>query len=372
MSDLVCQSCQNTYPLNAPVWRCDCGGLLDVRFEPEFDLERIGARAPSLWRYREALPIDADERIVSFGAGCTPLVEMEIAGRWVLAKHDYLFPTGSYKDRGAAILVSKAAEIGIRHVVEDSSGNAGCAIAAYCARAGIACDIYVPHSTSEAKLEQIRLYGGRLQKIPGPRESTAEAALEAAGDTYYASHSWNPFFFQGTKTFAFEVCEQLGWRAPDSVVVPVGNATLLLGCAIGFRELQAAGIIDRLPKLIGVQSAGCAPLTAAMATGSVRPESMTPEATLAEGIAIAEPVRGHEALAAVHESGGHSLSVGEEDIAQALRDAGRQGVYIEPTSAATLAGVRAYCESAPPDEVIVTTLTGSGLKSTDKAMKLLG
>lgn len=269
------------------------------------------------------------------------------------------------------MLVSKAAEIGVQHVVEDSSGNAGCAIAAYCARAGIACDIYVPEATSEAKLAQIRFYGARLHRIPGPREETARAALAAAEETYYASHSWNPFFFHGTKTFAFETCEQLGWRVPDTVVLPVGNGTLLLGCAIGFSELRVAGVIDALPKLVGVQAAACAPLAAAFDAGSNHPQAISPTTTLAEGIAIAEPVRGPDILAAVRETGGGFVRVEEDEIAEALRTVGRLGLYIEPTAAATVAGVRAYCATAPAGERIVTALTGTGLKSTGKMLKLM-
>jgi len=371
MNDLVCQECGNVFPLNAPVWRCECGGLLKVDSPVSFDIDRIASRPPNLWRYREALPIGSDEPVVSLGEGFTPLIEIDIGGRRVLAKLEYLFPTGSYKDRGAAVLVSKAVEIGVRHVVEDSSGNAGCAVAAYCARAGIACDIYVPEATSEAKLAQIRFYGARLHRIPGSREQTARAALAAAGHTYYASHSWNPFFFQGTKTFAFEVCEQLGWRAPDTVIVPVGNGTLLLGCSIGFRELRDAGVIDRLPRLVGVQASNCAPLAEAFDAREREPAPVNPEATLAEGIAIAEPVRGAEALAAVRESGGRFLRVGDDDTVAALREAGRMGLYIEPTAAATLAGVKAYCAAAPPAETIVTALTGSGLKSTDKMLQFV-
>jgi len=364
MGSLVCQDCGATAPLNASIWRCECGGLLNTDFAPHFDLERIASRPPNLWRYREALPIGSEESVVSFGEGFTPLVEIDVGGRSVLAKQDYLFPTGSYKDRGAAVLVSKAVELGVRHVVEDSSGNAGCAIAAYCARAEIACDIYVPEATSEAKLAQIRAYGARLHRVPGSREQTARAALEAAANTYYASHSWNPFFFQGTKTFAFEVCEQLGWRAPDTVILPVGNGTLLLGCDAGFRELRDAGVIDGRPKIVAVQAAGCAPLADAFDVGQNEPVPVSPGATLAEGIAIAEPVRGAECVAAVRGTRGCFVRVGDSDIADALRDAGRMGLYIEPTAAATLAGAQAYCATAAQDESIVVALTGSGLKST--------
>jgi threonine synthase len=259
MNNLICQRCGTAYSLEEPRWRCDCGGLLDIQFMPAFDLARIRQRPPTMWRYREAIPIREDRNIVSFHEGFTPLVEVGFNGKSILIKQDHLFPTGSFKDRGASVLVSKIKELGIGRVVEDSSGNAGCAIAAYCAKAKIECDIFVPESTAAAKLSQIQLSGARLHRIPGSREQTAEAALAAAQQHYYASHVWNPFFSHGTKTFAFEVCEQLGWQSPDSIVVPVGHGTLLLGLFIGFRELLGAGLVDRLPKIIGIQSANCAP-----------------------------------------------------------------------------------------------------------------
>ena len=230
---LYCRSCQEKYAIREPIWRCSCGGLLDLSNDVLFVKSDIQTNRNNLWRYQKALPVDSAS-IVSLGEGMTPLLKLEVMGREVLIKQDHLFPTGSYKDRGASVLVSQIKSLGIRRVVEDSSGNAGCAIAAYCARAGIACDIYVPADTSPAKLAQIESYNATLHKIPGSREDTAEAVMAAAQTHYYASHSWNPFFFQGTKTFAYEICEQLNWKAPDYVLLPVGNGTLLLGASIGF------------------------------------------------------------------------------------------------------------------------------------------
>lgn len=370
MDKLYCRECGKTYGLDEPVWHCTCGGLLDLQFTPQFDPDRIRTRPPTLWRYREALPIRQDGAVTSFGEGFTPLLPVELGGRRVLVKQDHLFPSGSYKDRGAAVLISKARELGIRHVVEDSSGNAGCAVAAYCARAGIACDIYVPESTSPGKLAQIEMYGARLIKVPGSREDTARAVWAAAQEHYYASHSWNPFFFQGTKTWAYEVCEQLGWQAPDTVILPAGNGTLLLGAFYGFQDLRRAGITNRLPKMIAVQSANCAPLYAAFEHGSGSPEKVVSRETLAEGIAIAEPVRGPQILAAVRETGGSFRAVGEAEIQQALVEMTRQGDYIEPTAAATIAAAKQYAGAAGEGEVVVTVFTGHGLKSTEKMLKL--
>ena len=372
MNHLSCTLCHTEYALDEPIWRCNCGGLLDIHFQPEFDKAKIEARGPGLWRYREAIPLQADANIVSFGEGFTPLVEVDFAGRPVWVKQDQLFPTGSYKDRGATVLISKARELGIRRVVEDSSGNAGCAIAAYCARAGIECSIFVPADTSPGKLAQIRLYGAELNLIPGSREDTANAVMQAAQADYYASHSWNPFFFQGTKTFAFEVCEQLGWRAPDALVLPVGNGTLLLGAAIGFRELLESGVTGRMPRLVAVQSENCAPLEQAFTQNLADVPKIHKRDTLAEGIAIAEPVRGMQIVDAVRHSGGTFITVSDAEIKQSLKDICRRGFYIEPTSAATTAGVSRYARQAGAGEVIVSVFTGHGLKSTEKMMALGG
>jgi threonine synthase len=370
MDGLICQRCDAAYPLKSPRWRCDCGGLLDIRFTPRLEPDVIQSRPPDLWRYRDALPLADHRACVSLGEGYTPLIRVTVSGRAIWIKQDHLFPTGSYKDRGAAVLISKARELGVERVVEDSSGNAGCAIAAYCARAGIACDIYVPAETSSNKLAQIAAYGARLHRVPGDREATARAAWEAAQTIYYASHSWNPFFFQGTKTFAYEVCEQLGWRAPDAVVLPVGNGTLLLGAYLGFDELRSAGIIERVPKLVAVQARACAPLWAMFVQGLAQVPPIQKGHTLAEGIAIAEPVRGMQIVAAVCRSGGHFVAVEEGQIVEALRAMGRQGYYIEPTAAATIAGLELYLQSAPQGELIVSVFTGHGLKATDKLITL--
>ncbi len=366
MSELVCTACQSTYPLDDPRWRCDCGGLLDIAFTPRFPLDKIAARKPGLWRYREAIPLPQGAEIVSFDEGFTPLLPVEVAGRTVLVKQDHLFPSGSYKDRGATVMISQAKHLGVPAVVEDSSGNAGCAVAAYCAKAGIACDIYVPESTSPGKLAQIQMYGAGLHRIPGSREDTSAAVTQAAQTTYYASHSWNPFFFHGTKTFAFEVCEQLGWKAPDTLILPAGNGTLLLGAAIGFDELLQAGVIERLPRLVAVQAEACAPLEEAFTAGQSVPAAIDKRDTLAEGIAIAEPVRGKQILQAVRKSDGAFVTVTEDEILSALKAMSRQGYYIEPTAAATIAGVARYLPETRPGEVIVSVFTGHGLKATEK------
>jgi len=371
MDQLICSNCSTTYALNEPIWRCtECGAILDLDFTPVFDLIKINGRPHNLWRYREAIPIKREASIVSFDEGFTPLLEVPFKGRPVWVKQDQLFPTGSYKDRGATVLITKMKELGIGSCVEDSSGNAGCAVAAYCARAGIACDIYVPHDTAQAKLAQIQLYGARLVRVPGSREDTAAAVMEAAQAWYYASHSWNPFFFQGTKTFAYEVCEQLGWRAPDVVILPAGNGTLLLGAQIGFMELHRAGLISQEPRLVAVQSEACAPLAQAWSQNLDKIPTIHKQDTLAEGITIATPIRGRQIVQAVRRSGGEFITVSDAEVKTMLKSLCARGYYIEPTAAAAAAGVEKYLAQHPRDELVVSVFTGSGLKATEKMLAL--
>jgi len=370
MEELICIDCQTRYPADQPRWRCDCGGLLDLIFEPVFDLQRIKNRPPNMWRYAEALPLTTPHP-VSLGESLTALLPVGLEGKTAWIKQDHLFPSGSYKDRGAAVMINKARELGIRSVVEDSSGNAGCAVAAYCAASGIDCEIFVPASTSPGKLAQIRMYGARLNLVPGSREDTSQAVWKAAQTNFYASHIWNPYFFHGTKTWAFEVCEQLGWRAPDSIVIPAGHGTLLLGAYIGFTELLQAGITQKIPRLIAVQTANCAPLYTAYKAGMEQPLPVQSKHTLAEGIAIAVPTRGKQILKAVRSSQGQFLAVSEEDILVALKEMSIKGFYIEPTSAAIIAGLKQYLQTSQSDELVVSVFTGHGLKSTEKILKIV-
>lgn len=370
MAGLFCGHCKREYSLDEVLWRCECGSVLDIEFEANFPIQEIMGRAPNLWRYRESIPLARDGNIISMGEGFTPMVEEDIDGVSVHLKLEYMFPTGSFKDRGASVLVSKMRELGVKDAIEDSSGNAGCAIAAYCAKGKIDCHIYVPDRAPVEKLTQIGMYGSSIERISGDREAVAAAALKTAEQGYYASHSWNPFFLQGTKTLAFEVCEQLNWRAPNTLIVPVGNGTLLLGAYIGFRDLLAGGIIDKMPRLIGVQAAPCSPLFQMFKGGLEDIPPITPGDTIAEGIAIAKPIRGGQIIEAIKESKGDIISVRDSQIQESLRMMGRVGYYIEPTSAVAIAGAKTYLKGATPGKTIVIPLTGTGLKATQKMMGL--
>ena len=374
MTEYICHACNRTYPIHTIRYKCDCGGVLNLKKEGNsFPLDEISGRSSTLWRYREAIPVDDDSSIVSLGEGMTPLLSFHDTESKHYLKLDFISPTGSYKDRGASVLISKLKELGIREVVEDSSGNAGAAIAAYCARAGIGCTIYCPASTSKGKLAQIGAYGARLKLIEGNRAATTETVLEAAETTYYASHNWNPFFLEGTKTVAFEIAEQLGWRAPDHVICPIGFGSVYLGLYIGFGELYAGGIVEKIPRLHGVQSAACSPIyTAYSGNGKIKRTPQT-YGTLAEGIAAEYPIRGEMILEARRETDGAFTIVSEEDIKAGVEVLAAKGVYVEPTSAVAERAFDRFVDEGiiGPGDTVVSILTGSGLKATDKLMKIM-
>jgi threonine synthase len=358
--DRFCPTDGTRVPAASLAWCCPaCRGPLDLDFAPTpAPLKSLAGRVNSLWRYAECLPLATPS--VSLGEGRTPLVELTDG---LSAKLDYLMPTLSFKDRGAVLLAELALRLGPSRVVADSSGNAGTAVAAYCARAGLPCTVYVPVGTSAKKLEQIDVHGARLRIVEGDREAAAAAAREAADEegVFYASHVYNPYFLHGTKTYVHELWEDLGGRLPDVLVVPVGNGTLLLGAALAVAELHAAGLIDRRPALYAVQSAAVAPLAHAWAEGADDLVGTTPMApTHAEGIAIPRPPRARQILRAVRDSGGRFLTVTEDQLRHAQRDLASRGLFVEATGVACWAAVR---EGALGTRTAVVPLCGAGLKS---------
>lgn len=359
MDTYVCPRCGRIYPIAENHWECECGSILEMEGIPVFDPARIDESQCSLWRYAHTLPLSDPGCRVSLGEGWTPLVPFDPADPNLLLKLEFTNPTGSYKDRGASVLISALKAAGVREVVEDSSGNAGAALAAYAARAGILCHIYVPASHSSPKLRQIRAYGADLVPVTGSRSDTTRAAIAAARQSYYASHAHSPLFVQGCKTMAYEIWEQLGRRVPAMAVTPIGQGSILLGLAYGFRDLVQAGLAERMPRLVGVQAEACAPLAKAFEHGLEVPEPVEAGETIAEGIKISAPVRGRELLSAVRESEGAILQVPDTEIARAQADLAHQGVYVEATSAVTLAGYRQLGNQGEA----VLILTGSGLKT---------
>lgn len=363
---LRCLHCQRRWPFEPTYWRCECGGVLEIVGGPSFDPARVAEGDHTIWRYREALPLPPGLAPVTLGEGWTPLVDGEWLGRPVRFKVESLNPTGSFKDRGAALLVAVLKGANVRQVVEDSSGNAGAALSAFAARAGLAARVFVPGHASPAKRAQIAVYGAEVVAVAGSRTDTTRAVLDAVdAGAVYASHAYSPLYAHGMKTIAFELWEQCRWSAPSSVVVPVGHGGLLLGLYLGFGELLSAGVIHSLPALFGVQAAACAPLARAWArdTGEIKP--IDEGETVAGGVRIAAPPWGARVLAAVRDSGGAVVAFSDEEILSAQRRLARQGFYVEPTSALPLAALEALGTRLGDSPVVV--LTGSGLKSPPKA-----
>ncbi|MFI8518568.1 threonine synthase [Streptomyces sp. NPDC085481] len=369
MTAYVCPRCQVHAPATALTWCCpECRGPWDLEFtSAPVPLASLASRVNSLWRYEEALPLATEIPHVTLGEGRTPLVPLvplSSSGTGaVSAKLDFLMPTLSFKDRGAVMLAELARRLEPRSVIADSSGNAGTAVAAYCARAGLDCAVYVPDGTSPKKLEQIRAHGARTVVVPGDREATARAARAAADEpgVFYASHVYNPHFLHGTKTYVYELWEELGGRLPDTLVLPVGNGTLLLGAALAVEELYGHGLVDHRPALVAVQAEAVSPLAAAFHAGADElPAPAAARPTLAEGIAIPNPPRAAQILRAVRASGGTFLTVTEDRIRAAQLDLARRGLYVEPTGVACWAAVRAAPER--PGTTVVP-LCGAGAKT---------
>ncbi|WP_248895268.1 pyridoxal-phosphate dependent enzyme [Haloplanus halobius] len=353
-ASLICPRCGETFDDR---WRCPCGAPLEFATTPlptgpppafaSFDSRRgIGA-------FDDFLPVPP---LVTLGEGFTPLLD---APDWDASfKLEYVSPTGSFKDRGAAAVISRALELGVDRVIEDSSGNAGAAIAAYAARAGLDADIYVPASVTAAKRRAIEATGATAVQVEGDREAVAAACRQAVqdGEGWYASHAWNPAFFAGTATFGIELAAQRDWSVPDALVLPLGHGTLFLGAYRGFRALRDAGWTDAMPRLLAVQAAGYAPVATARGDGDDGSND------LADGIQIRDPVRRDAIDAAIDETDGDAISVSADAVARARDDLQRRGFQVEPTAAAAPAGLRIYRErgvlDADADADVVLPLTG--------------
>ncbi len=358
-----------TWPLQIPRWCGDAGQPLLLTPGPGIGRRQVDPGVRSLWRYRAALPFAVEEPI-TMGEGCTPLLRRALHGGVAHLKCEWFMPTGSFKDRGASVMLSLLRAQGVRAVLEDSSGNGGAAVSAYAAAGGMEATIMAPASTSPAKTVQMRAHGAAVELIPGTRQDTSAAAEARAATLFYASHNWHPFFLEGTKTLAYELWEDLGFAAPDNVVVPCGAGSNVLGCWIGFSELLRAGAITRMPRLWAVQPVHCGPIAAA-ALG-VEAEPVRP--TLAEGTAIAAPIRLPEVVAALRESGGGALALTEAEIAAEVLHLARLGLYVEPTCAQAAAafGRLLAAGQIAAAETTVVVLTGTGLKATPRIAELLG
>ncbi len=357
--ELSCPKCSRSRPADMSAEACpDCGSPLDVAYLGDTN----GGAMPS--------PVHNASLSVSLGEGDTPTVILsnrsaKLPPMQLFAKLEFLNPTGSFKDRGTATMLSVAEEFGVKELVEDSSGNAGASVSAYAARAGIKSHIFVPADAPEAKLRQIRAYGTTVHPIGGVREDVTAAAVEYSQqhDLVYASHMLSPYFAEGTKAFAYEVVQQFDQQMPDHVVFPVGNGSLFIGAYNGFKELLAAGRIKKIPQLHCVQSRNVMPLVAAFTGEEWSPKSATK--TVAGGISISAPSRQWQILNILQMSDGTAVAVEEASIIQMQKDlAEQEGIFAEPTSAAAFAGLEVLVNQGAIKEgdAVLVPVTGFGLK----------
>jgi threonine synthase len=354
----ACRDCGSAYPDQGLPYHCpECGGVYDFAQTLRWNGEN--ASRQGLARFEVTL--GSEYCGISLGEGNTPLVAADVHGLPVYFKCEYSNPTGSFKDRGAAALVSFLVSRSVKDSIEDSSGNAGSAFAAYAARAGVRGTVFVPQSASGRKRRQIEAYGGQLMGVPGPRSQAALAARRAAdGGAVYASHAYLPQQLLGYTTLAFEIHRQLG-LPPGCVVVPVGQGGLLLGLSRGFAALASAGIIGPVPMLIGVQSLACAPLAAGFDPSVARRNGFGNGQTVAEGVRVTAPLRLREVVAAVRETSGQILAAPEDAVLGGRDALSRLGFYVEPTSALVWYAIDTLLPELPRPVVLV--LTGSGYKA---------
>ncbi len=356
--ELRCPKCGISRPADMSAEACrDCGSPLDVAYTVHAG---NGQTMPS--------PVHGPTNDVSLGEGDTPCVHLTtLFARLpkLYAKLEFLNPTGSFKDRGTATMMSVALEQGVTELVEDSSGNAGASVSAYAARAGIKPHIFVPADAPLAKLRQIKAYGTEVHHIAGRREAVTEAAIAYAKEhgLVYASHMLSPYFAEGTKAFAYEVAQQFGASMPGHVVFPVGNGSLLIGAFNGFKELKASGQIKEIPRLHCVQSLNVMPLVAAFNGKEWGPESASK--TVAGGISIAAPSRQWQILEILRSTGGSAVAADESSILRMQRGlAEEEGIFAEPTSSAAFAGLEILINKGviQEDDAVLVPVTGFGLK----------
>ena len=355
-----------------------CGGLLTV----EMNLEPLMGKRPKdlhvrplgVWRYAPFMPVDISNA-VSIQEGGTPLYKCDALGKelgikniWV--KYEGANPTGSFKDRGMTIGVSHAVEIGAKMVGCASTGNTSASLAAYAAKAGLKCAVFLPSGKVAAgKLAQAMFFGAKVVSIDGNFDDALRIARDLSEEKYlYLLNSINPYRPEGQKSVLFEIMDQLAYDVPDRIVLPVGNAANIWAVYKAITELKKIGWIDKVPKLTGIQAEGSMPVTAAFAKGN---KDFIPEdhpETVATAIRIGNPVSGRKALAAIYNTGGYSTSVTDEQILEAQRLLGRkEGVGVEPASAASVAGVKKLLAEGiiDKDERVVCICTGNALKDPD-------
>jgi threonine synthase len=379
--EIVCPRCENRFPLSQLLNLCSCGSPLLVRY----DLKAASAalaksalrdRVPTLWRYREFLPLQDDANLISLGEGFTPLIEAKTLAHelglerfWI--KDEAQNPTGSFKDRGLSLAVSRAKELGVKKAAIPSAGNAGGSLAAYAVRAGIEAYVFMPKDTPAANQIEARQYGAHVTLVDGLINDCGRIIAErkAVEGWFDISTLKEPYRVEGKKTMGYEIAEQLNWKLPDVIIYPTGGGTGLIGMWKAFQEMEELGWIgSKRPRMVSVQASGCAPIVKAFVDGKETAEAWLQAKTVASGLRVPQAVGDFLMLRALRESNGTALSVSDDAMLAEITRVGRaEGIFFCPEAAACVAALRRLIQQAwvrPSDEVLIFN-TASGLKYLD-------
>jgi threonine synthase len=382
-----CINCGSEYGIDEIVYFCrKCGDLLEIKYEPG---ELAGAVSKSdwrnvplsVWRYRGFMPISDTTKIVSLNEGGTGLhlcqrLAKRLGIRQLYVKNEGENPTGSFKDRGMTVGVTKAVDLGVKSVICASTGNTSASLAAYAAKAGLQCAVLIPSGKiAYGKLSQAMIYGAKVIQVRGNFDESLDIVLKLSEKhrTIYLLNSINPFRIEGQKSLGYEICDQLNKEAPDRIIVPVGNAGNISAIWKGFSEFHELDVVKALPKMTGIQAAGSAPIANAIKSGSDTIVPVSAPETVATAIRIGAPVSWKKAMTAIKESHGTAETVTDEEILSAQKMLARvEGLFVEPASASSIAGLIKLVQNGTidKDERIVCVTTGHGLKDPDTAVKM--
>ena len=381
-----CINCKTAYSVDEIVYFCKkCGDILEIKFDGNELTEAAKTsdwktKPLAVWRYRSFMPIHETTKLVTLGEGGTGLHRSARLGEELGIKNLYVKnegenPTGSFKDRGMTVGVTKAVELGVGHVICASTGNTSAALAAYAARAGIKCTVLIPSGKiAYGKLSQAMIHGAKVLQVRGNFDEALEFVLKLAEKhkDIYLLNSINPFRIEGQKSLGYEICEQLNYEAPDRIVIPVGNAGNISAVWKGLTEFYQLGLIKKLPKMTGIQAAGSAPIAQAIKANSDKIVPIEHPETIATAIRIGAPVSWKKAVNAIRESHGTAETVTDEEILDAQKTLARiEGIFVEPASASSIAGLSKLIKNGTihKDQKVVCITTGHGLKDPDTAIK---
>ena len=379
--EILCPRCHNRFSLSELINLCSCGSPLLVRYDLKtastvLTKSSLQGRVPTLWRYREILPLQDDANLISLGEGFTPLIKAKTLARefglerlWI--KDEAQNPTGSFKDRGLSLAVSRAKELGVKKMAIPSAGNAGGSLSAYTARAGIEAHVFMPKDTPVANQIEARQYGARLTLVDGLINDCGRIIAErkAAEGWFDVSTLKEPYRVEGKKTMGYEIAEQLNWKLPDVIIYPTGGGTGLIGMWKAFQEIEELGWIGtKRPRMVSVQAAGCAPIVKAFIEGKETAEPWPQAKTVASGLRVPQALADFLMLRALRESNGTALSVSDQEMLAEIPHIGQaEGIFFCPEGAACVVALRRLIEQKwikTTDEVVIFN-TASGLKYLD-------